>query len=1044
MPQVGRPRTGTNRGARPPVTQIGVADPFNYGVSLNPSTGAVAPWRTFIDITEEVPELFWPRSIQTLDAMRTDSQLAALVTAIMWGVGQLRFIVDPNGARPSLVEEISQDLNLPIKGKDEQPLGRLKRRFSHEKFVMQALLSVIYGHQYFEQNGDIVDGKWRLRKMFSIMPRTIAQINVADDGGLANVVQWAGRKQLTGNNGGFGAMAEPIPVESLTAFIFNQEGYNWHGRSMMRDCFKDWVLKDRLMRIEVINHERAGGVPYGVAAMGASVSEIEDLSEMMQQFRVGEEAGGAVPFGSEIKIAKGSGSDIDRTIQRYDQSMARRFMLMLANLAQGGSQVGSYALGETFEDFFLVAQRHIAQWYCKTVNEHIIEDIVDWNYGEDEELVPKLTWERTSEDSLGTDQLSLLVQRGIIIVDEELENAIRYKYQLPQRTGPRPEELMGPGLPRSQPVELPPGTPAGTGISQAAGALPSAPSSETPAMTRASFFDRFGRRKRIMARAETRPYLVTIPDVEILHAGWEYPLSTGSKTFTPEDLRDIVAAANEDPSIPTPRLKIGHIDPRFNDKEFDGSPSFGKATNLRLSSNGTAILADYVGVPKWLADIMPTAYPSRSVEGIDDVPAFAVFGVNGYTSQTGKHWRFVVTALSLLGVEWPGITVLEDLPQYYGAETPSDVVIDSAFLQATGGDPKMKWPRRAGGAAASANLDDVRRAFYDDYCKGGPEYMWWWIQAILVDPNELVVEDDESGQLYKIPFSTTADGDITFGDSEAVKIDYLPDTKEANKLAASHVAATLAIGRTVAASWSNREESLPPSTPSTTASGGAMDPKEIRERLKLPESATDAEVQATLRELNSAAGVEVTQQVPAPAAVTPPAVTPTTPETITTPVEPAAAPAVAAAAEGLNLPDGVVAIDKGTLDTLVAASRMSTEFITSQRQGENERLVAASIREGRIAPASREHWVKVLEADPNGATVLASLQPGLIPVELRGTAPDGDGDPLAALTPELVSEWSAGLFPEVANQRTAAAASGETGLSGRRQRITADSSYARR
>lgn len=1042
MPPVGRPRTSTRQGTRVPVNQIGIADPFNYGVSIDPLNGTVAPWRQFIDTTEMVPELFWPRSIYTYDEMRTDSQLAALLTSVMWGISQLRFMIDKNGAKASLVKEVSQDLNLPVKGDDGQPLGRMKKRFSHAQFALQALLCVVYGHAYFEQNGEIVDGKWRLRRLFPIMPRTIAQINVDDDGDLANVVQWAGRRQVNGSVPVMGGFADPIPGDRLVPFIFQREGHSWHGRSMMRDCFKDWVLKDRMMRVEAVNHERAGGVPYAVAPMGATIPEIEDLGVMMQQFRVGEEAGGAVPFGSEIKIAKGSGSDIDKTIQRYDQSMARRFLLMLANLAQGtGSHVGSYALGQTFEDFFLVGQRHIAQWYCDVMNEFVIEDIVDWNYGEDEEFVPKLTWERMSEDSLGVDNLATLVQRGVIIVDEELENAIRFKYQLPKRATPRPNIVVGPGVPNRQPIELAPGqtkpplgeypesaNPVPPEPTKAAGAPSGAPSSETPAVTRAS-------RLRVMASsaADIKPFLVTVPNVEILHAGWEYPLSTGPKTFTPEDLRDIVTAANEDPSVPTPRLKIGHVDPRFNSQEFDGTPAFGKAVNLRLSDNGMTVVADYVGVPKWLADIMPSAYPSRSIEGVDNVPAFGVYGANGYVSQTGRHWRFVVTDLALLGVEWPGITVLEDLPQYFGEEMPSDVIVDAAILTATGGDSvNLKFKKRV--TAASANLDDVRRAFYDGVAKD--DKMWWWVQAILVDPNELVVEDDETGQLYRIPFSSDSES-VEFKEPTPVRIEYVPDTAEANKAAASHVAATLAIGRTVAASWSNREESRPVVTPPTTTSGGAMDPKVIRERLGLPEDASDDQVQETLRELNTAVGVTPEQEVPATTAVEP--------VEETTPV---AAPAVEVAASGTsntsNSSVAMVTVDKATWDTIVSASRQSMEFVAEQRQGNRERLVTAAISDGRIAGASREHWLKLIEADPNAEQTLASLQKDLVPVELRGTAPldAGNEDPLSGLNSDVIEQWTDGLFPEVANQRAMAKAQTESGFS-RRSRITADSSYRR-
>lgn len=1045
MPPVGRPRVTTRQGARPPLNLIGVADPFNYGIGLNPQTGQVAPWHMFIDLQETVPEWFWPNSVWTAEQMRTDSQLAALLTSVMWGISQLRFVIDENGAKPDLVTEISEDLNLPVMGEDHKPQGRLKHRFSHQRFVLQAMLSVIYGHMFFEQNGEVVDGKWRLRKMFPIMPRTISQINVEDDGSLVNVIQWASRNSFLSANPPLSSFAEPIPVERLTGFIFQMEGMNWHGRSMMRDCFKDWVLKDRLMRVEAINHERAGGVPYAVGPQGATLTEIEDLGQMMQQFRIGETAGGAVPYGSSVHIAKGSGSDIDATIKRYDESMARRFMLMLANLAQGGSHVGSYALGETFEDFFLVAQRHIAQWYCDIVNEHVIEDIVDWNYGEDEEFVPKITWERTSEDSLGVEQLSMLVQRGVIIMDEELENAVRYKYQLPSRSTPRPNIIVGPGVPR-QPQELAPGqvtpprgeipesanpVPAGAGVTQpvkAAGDPSGAPSSGSPAI-RASFnWKRFGRKKPDVMAAGS-PALVTVANVPVMHAGIEYSLSTGPKTFTPEDLRDAVTAANEDKSIRPARLKIGHVDPRFNDTQvFDGTPNFGVATNLRLSENGMAVYADFVGVPKWLAEIMPTAYPSRSVEGYTNALAYAPDGMQ-LESQMGKRWRFVISACSLLGVSWPGITVLEDLPQFYGDEVPDGVNIDPALLLAKGGDP-VKF--RKGKTAASRNLDDVRRAFYDDFVTSRPDANWWWVQAILMDPNELVVEDDETGQLYKIGFASGDDG-VVFTDPMPIKLDYIPDTVEAFKAAASHVAATLAIGRDVAASWDTREDSLPQSD-----TGGSMDPKLIRDRLGLPEEATDEQVQETLRELNAAAGITPEPQIVPPVAEPTPAAEPTGEPT------PAAEPVAPAVVAASALPPGVVLVDKAQYDSMIAASNETRDFMAEHRRSKREGLVTAAMQDGRIAPASKDHWLTYLEHDPKGEETLASLQPGLIPVELRATAMGADGEGQDPFNQEQVASWSAQLFPEVRAQQAqdAMVAAGHAMPS--RSRISADGHYSRR
>jgi hypothetical protein len=41
----------------------------------------LTPWSAFVDVTETVPELAWPSSINTYSAMRTDAQIASLLLA---------------------------------------------------------------------------------------------------------------------------------------------------------------------------------------------------------------------------------------------------------------------------------------------------------------------------------------------------------------------------------------------------------------------------------------------------------------------------------------------------------------------------------------------------------------------------------------------------------------------------------------------------------------------------------------------------------------------------------------------------------------------------------------------------------------------------------------------------------------------------------------------------------------------------------------------------------------------------------------------------
>jgi hypothetical protein len=503
--------------------------------------------------------------------------------------------------------------------------------------------------------------------------------------------------------------------------------------------------------------------------------------------------------------------------------------------------------------------------------------------------------------------------------------------------------------------------------------------------------------------------LRTVKNVTIMEAGVQYTLSSGPATFTPEDLADAVVAANEDPSIPTPRLKLGHTDPRYNDdQQFDGNPAFGRASNLRLNENGMEVIADFVGVPEWLAEIMPAAFPSRSIEGHWNIPSHA-----------GKHWRFVLTACSLLGVTWPGITQLDDLPllqHMYGSEVPPGVEIAPELA---GGDAMRLFAKRS---AASANLDDIRRAFYNDFVPNRDEANWWWVRAVMTDPNQLVVEDDESGQLFMIDFLSDGKGSVSFGEPDPVRIEYVPDQRDAQKAASEHLAAALVTGREVVASWPSRVESRP----EAKATGGVMGPKEVRDALGLPEDASEEQVHEAL--LAKAGITGETPPDPTPAPEITPVVEPT-PAVELTPA-PERQPVAAS-----NLPPGTVLVDEQTWESMRAGLGRVDKMVEENDKSKRETLVMAAIADGRIPPARKDHWLTYLEKDMDGGVeVLSSLQPNIVPLEERGHARTADLVDNQAVDGDTVTRWSEQLFPEVRN-RNAALASGQPV---KRSRIQAD------
>ena len=223
-----------------------------------------------------------------------------------------------------------------------------------------------------------------------------------------------------------------------------------------------------------------------------------------------------------------------------------------------------------------------------------------------------------------------------------------------------------------------------------------------------------------------------------------------------------------------------------------------------------------------------------------------------------------------------------------------------------------------------------------------------------------------------------------------------------------------------------------------------MDPKEIRERLGLPEDATDEQVQEEIRKINEAAGLkladapETATSQQSQGGVT--AVGTGTPEElaeaarvgaehpnepITPTVVSASAPAVEGA-EGTD-DDNVIKLDRQTFESLKAGAAAGLRMEQETSKTKREALVDSAIGDGRIPPARKEHWEKALEADFEGnSAVLASLAPGLVPVDERGSNVTGE-EVLAAGTEAQVKGWTHSLFPETRarEERQAAIANGD-------------------
>ncbi len=454
---------------------------------------------------------------------------------------------------------------------------------------------------------------------------------------------------------------------------------------------------------------------------------------------------------------------------------------------------------------------------------------------------------------------------------------------------------------------------------------------------------------------------MTFEGVEIAHVGLDWPASTGPTTLTFQHLADAARAANEDPHILPPRLKIGHTDPRFNEDppvhdpfayhgplREDGNPVYGRVVNLRLAEDGMVLVGDYVEVPAWLGQALPSAYPNRSLEGDWDIE-----------TEGGKHYSFVLTAVALLGEPLPAITCLEDLVRELTGGPAA--VLEQAPVTLEKEKP-MPSP-----VAAEASTDSLRAQFFDEFAQG--ERYWWWPCEIRVDDAWILADDDE-GHLFRVPVTVDDNGVATFGDPIPGVLDFreIPDPDRDDEAVAAargsvHFSSPVAAGRP---KDRVRLAAAPTTTGGTTMEDGATGTVStaLLERLGLAEDATEEQALERIAELETAAQA------------------------------PAQAPVAASASEDdgatVTVSREVWEQTQARLGKLEADTQARAVREAAMRR---DLLVDDAVRTGRIAPSERDHYRTMLEVDEaKTGELLSKLAPGRIPVDQRGVAASHEED----------------------------------------------------
>lgn len=389
-------------------------------------------WWPDLGVIEKIPDLRYPECLTVFEEMMKDPQVFSTVQAVTLPIRSTGWWIDPNGADGEVVQHVAEDMGLPVRGVEALPAGRSRDRFSFPEHLDLALDALPFGHALFEQQARIVAGRAHLRKLAWRPQRSIEKWHVARDGGLESIEQ-------AGTDGKIG-------IDRLTVYSYRRRGGAWIGQPILRQSHKFWLLKERTLPTQQLSLDRTGvGTPVYTAApppleydaaqqIAYAEAQREAGLAIARNYRSGERSGVSLPAGSKFEVVgvKGTLPDADKVIRYYDEQIVRSTLANFLSLG-GENSRGSYALGSTFADFFIQSLQATARWVCDVLTQHVVEDVVDWNWGPDVRAPRIVCDEIGSKHPATAEAISLLVNSGAVQPDPNLEYSVRATHGLPQR-----------------------------------------------------------------------------------------------------------------------------------------------------------------------------------------------------------------------------------------------------------------------------------------------------------------------------------------------------------------------------------------------------------------------------------------------------------------------------------------------------------------------------------------------------------------------------------------------------------------------------------
>lgn len=187
-----------------------------------------------------------------------------------------------------------------------------------------------------------------------------------------------------------------IPIEKLILFIFEQEGDNYQGKSILRSARKHYRMKLLGEKAGAIGVQRWGvGMPnlesFDARAQALTEKELDDLYKSLRGLSTHDRAYFVSPLGWRLRLLTPEGTMPATMLQNYCTYHKNEIIssILADFLLLGKTAQGSRALSDPQLRFFLGSVNAVAEQVCETLNRYLIKPWVDYNWTV--KTYPKLT-----------------------------------------------------------------------------------------------------------------------------------------------------------------------------------------------------------------------------------------------------------------------------------------------------------------------------------------------------------------------------------------------------------------------------------------------------------------------------------------------------------------------------------------------------------------------------------------------------------------------------------------------------------------------------